>query len=694
MSSKIFKLVRCLNFFTIAGLMNQTATILILLLSITLYTSADKVILTTGRVIDGEVRDIGDKIEVKTDSNTYTFLKSVVRDIIKSNIAITNNSQQYQSTQSNDETSNKSANQYYQQAIQEIDKLNPFKAIEYLQKTIEIDKTHTDSYNQIVKLNIQMFKFDEAKKYLEKFAEVAPSDSRIPELEKQLISQSQKNNSGASSQVTITPIVIEKPISVDYTGLYALSIFSLVELEQEKSSITVTFYDYKDGITESKILASIQGNQIVPTTTQDTSLSDMPFVATFSDNKSDFNLTIRNTVLEDFGYRVLDRNVLEAFKSELNKDFAGATDIYRLALEKNQSDVFSKYHLLRCLIFSKNITEAEKVLNQLKTDVSLSKLLIMPKIISICENSISALKESEKGLNAIDDYEAAVKLMPDETSEIPSEILDITESKATITKENYENARIVVAPYTNALDAIANAYTKNFSQFILTGSPYDPQSNFVKYQVLARMLILQSKIKLYEENFADCVKMTRKVVKMGQHLNTGPLFSRSVSFSIMKIGLDSFEYLITNTLNNIPDAKHTLQLLKALIRDQKEINNEIYSYEFTEYPDIYSPKNADAILIKGQVIVATLNIMEVAAAAKLYDLLNGKYPTSMDMLSTDYFETQPIDVFSGEQIKLIGDINQITIYSAGPDRQDNKCQIIYDVRNGVNSPGDIIITLK
>jgi hypothetical protein len=86
--------------------------------------------------------------------------------------------------------------------------------------------------------------------------------------------------------------------------------------------------------------------------------------------------------------------------------------------------------------------------------------------------------------------------------------------------------------------------------------------------------------------------------------------------------------------------------------------------------------------------------MEVAAAAKLFDLLNGKYPTSMDMLSTDYFETQPIDVFSGEQIKLIGDINQISIYSVGPDKQDNKCQIKYDVKNGVNSPGDILVTLK
>jgi hypothetical protein len=86
--------------------------------------------------------------------------------------------------------------------------------------------------------------------------------------------------------------------------------------------------------------------------------------------------------------------------------------------------------------------------------------------------------------------------------------------------------------------------------------------------------------------------------------------------------------------------------------------------------------------------------MEVAAAAKLFDLLNGKYPTSMDMIGTDYFETQPIDVFSGEQIKITGDINQITIYSVGPDKQDNKCQTMYDVRNGINSPGDIIITLK
>jgi len=694
MSSKIFKLVRCLNFFTMAGLMNQTATILILLLSITLYTSADKVILTTGRVIDGDVKDIGDKIEVKTSSNTYTFLKSVVRNIIKSSNAPVNNSQQYQLAQSNNETGNKSAAEYYQQGIQEIDKLNPFKAIEYLQKAIEIDKTHTDSYNQIVRLNIQMFKFDEAKKYLEKFAEVAPNDSRIPELEKQIISQSQKNSSGANIQVTVTPIVIEKSASVDYTGLYALSIFSLVDLEQEKSSVTITFYNYKDGIQESKILANIQGNQIVPATTQDAPLSAMPFVATFSDDKSKFNLTIRKTILEDFGYRVLDRNVLEAFKSELNKDFAGAADIYKLALEKNQSDIFSKYHLLRCLVFSKNITEAEKVLNQLKTDVSLSKFLIMPKIISICENSISALKESQKGLNAIDDYETAVKLMPEETSEIPQEILDITESKTMITKENYENARIAVAPYTNALDAMANTYTKNFSGFILTASPYDSLTDFIKYQVLARMLILQSKIKLYEENFADCVKMTRKVVKMGQHLNTGPLLLRSVGFSIMNMGLDSFEYLITNTLNNIPDAKHILQLLKALIRDQKEITDEIYSYEFTEYPDISIPKNADAILMKGRVILARLNLMEVAAAAKLYDLLNGKYPTSMDMISKDYFETPPIDVFSGEQIKIIGDINQITVYSVGPDKQDNKCQTMYDVRNGINSPGDIFVTLK
>jgi len=662
----------------------------ILLFSLTLYLSADKVILKTGKIIDGDVKDLGDKIEVKTDSNTYTFLKSVVKDIIKTNIN-KDNIQQDQPELSNNIITTGSAEQYYQQALKEIDKLNPFKAIEYLEKAIEIDKNYANAYYQIVKLSLQKYEFDEAKNYLEKFAEVAPNDPRISELEKQLSSLYQKNAPGGVPQTT--PIFIERPLSTDYTGLYALSIFSLASLDQEKSSATLTFYDYNTGIKESKILATIQGKQITPLTTQNSPLAEVPFVVTFNADGSNFSLTIRNTVLEDFGYRIRDRNVLEAFKLELNNDFAGATDIYKLTLDKNQSDIFSKYHLLRCLIFTKNISEAEKVLNQLKVDTSSSKFLVLPKIIAICENSINALQESEKGLNAIDDYESAIQLMPAETPEIPSEIIAIINSKEMITKENYENAESFVALYEPALDTITNTYHKNYSQFILTGSPYDPQSNFIRYKLLAQMLILDAKIKAYEENFSDSVKMTRKVVRMGQHLNNGPLFSRLVGFSIMEIGLDGFESLITNNLNNIPDATHSLQLLKALVRDQKEFSNEIFSYEFIEYPDIYQLQETNAIT-KGQIVTAKLNILEVASAAKLYDFLKSQFPTSMDMLGTDYFETQPIDPFSGGQIKLVGNINQIAIYSVGPDRQDNNCQTKYNIQNGANSSGDIFVTLK
>jgi hypothetical protein len=74
-----------------------------------------------------------------------------------------------------------------------------------------------------------------------------------------------------------------------------------------------------------------------------------------------------------------------------------------------------------------------------------------------------------------------------------------------------------------------------------------------------------------------------------------------------------------------------------------------------------------------------------------YRAKNGKLPPDLNALKEMGF-TIPNDPFAtGQQLKYIVSGNQAVLYSVGTDLMDNKAQIEYTERKGLESPGDFII---
>ena len=86
-------------------------------------------------------------------------------------------------------------------------------------------------------------------------------------------------------------------------------------------------------------------------------------------------------------------------------------------------------------------------------------------------------------------------------------------------------------------------------------------------------------------------------------------------------------------------------------------------------------------------------MLTVAAAAKLYFFERNKYPKTASDIIPRYLPGLPPDYFTGTGLKLIGTDSTFTVYSVGPDADDNEGKIIYNPENGIASKGDIVLTL-
>jgi len=92
---------------------------------------------------------------------------------------------------------------------------------------------------------------------------------------------------------------------------------------------------------------------------------------------------------------------------------------------------------------------------------------------------------------------------------------------------------------------------------------------------------------------------------------------------------------------------------------------------------------------------------EMQAAVEAFRTENGRLPTSLSEVAQpvgEYIERIPADPFaivSGETLRLItgpGE-GEITIYSIGPDREDNRGALEYNIAERYDAPGDVLIRI-
>lgn len=82
---------------------------------------------------------------------------------------------------------------------------------------------------------------------------------------------------------------------------------------------------------------------------------------------------------------------------------------------------------------------------------------------------------------------------------------------------------------------------------------------------------------------------------------------------------------------------------------------------------------------------------QIATALALFNMQNGHYPGSLSELVPQYFGALPVDPFSGKNFmyNLSRKGDNYTLYSLGPDRNDDDAKMLYDPTNGTISGGDL-----
>lgn len=96
--------------------------------------------------------------------------------------------------------------------------------------------------------------------------------------------------------------------------------------------------------------------------------------------------------------------------------------------------------------------------------------------------------------------------------------------------------------------------------------------------------------------------------------------------------------------------------------------------------------NQEEALTRDDISFTKYNLLMIETAKKLYALEHNKEIKSIAELVPDYLSEIPVDCFDkdGNLIKY-----EEEIYSVGPDKTDDKGQLLYDPTNGTISPGDI-----
>jgi len=84
-----------------------------------------------------------------------------------------------------------------------------------------------------------------------------------------------------------------------------------------------------------------------------------------------------------------------------------------------------------------------------------------------------------------------------------------------------------------------------------------------------------------------------------------------------------------------------------------------------------------------RVMTAKLALTRIVTARARYKLDHGEFPGELSGLVPNYLDSVPIDPFTGEEFRAL--------YSVGPDGKDDGGRILYDLRNGTFSEGDVFL---
>jgi len=660
----------------------------------------DIVTLKNGQVIEGVSKDQGEQLEIRTRTTRFIVPHSSVASILKKEYNLEDD-QDDKLTQ--EQIRRKKAENLFRKARDEIDRMNLSQAVAILEKAVEEDPGYDKGLETLIILLVQQQDYKKAKQYLEQLKNVIPLTSKFEELgrriddqyNKILIKEKRHGKAVSLQQRSSLPDSIpDAAPAADFSGAYYIEYSYYVKIQQSGQIASVAVYSGDPKTPILQCSAVVKGNYILLDLSRvNPSLPQQSVYAIMSSVDNSYTLIYRGTPFYYFGKKINTPEELEGFKELLMRRPAQALANFEKALEKDPDNSHVHFGQARAQMFSNKYRKSLLVLEKVKQKEDFSKYLFMDKLLNISTEYATAKIMSEKGENAIDDYEEAIRQFPLREANFDS-FQKVIESGESLNSFTAEEAKRLLDPFSRSLEVLENTYKKPFCHLAVPGTiDAVPFYNAEKYLLIAKLLLVKTKLASYENRFEDALLGANQVFQMGHHMIQGYLPTRMIGIQIEQWGIEAFREVISSlkTTDQATQLKETLD--QFLENPAPHDYVSLVSYERVEWPNVSKTIYSEAAL-RARLNIARLAMLRLAVAAKTYYLVHHQWPVSPSMLVQKYIKEYPQDPFGKENLKIFFHPGGFRIYSLGPDRTDNRGNLPYDASNGINSKGDILMDIK
>ena len=668
---------------------------------------ADIVTLKNGQTIEGTTRKVGENMEIITGTARLVLPTSSIAKIEKKEF-ITKEAEGTPLTP--EQLRQKKAQSLFHEAEVALDKMDTVGGIMLLEKAVDADPCHEEALEKLIRLLYERRDFKKAKEFLDQLKKVKPLLPEWQELETRIsdgckkLQEREQIAAGLASQGILTgtvsaPGAIPAPQgtpAADFSGAYYVEYSYCARIQQRNDIATVALYAQNPQTPAVQFSASVRANGIILDLSRiNPAIAPESIFATINPEDGSYSLNNEGTVISLLGKKITNEKELEGFQQLLAGNYEVAITAFELAVRTAPDNPHILFGLGRAQMLSGRAEMALVTFDKIKENTTFTKYFLMEKLLNISRDYAEAKVMSARGENAIDDYEAAFKQFPLRVPDF-GPFASLLEKNDSVNTINAGNIKRLLEPYAKTFKAIENTYKKSFCRWPVDGSLSSTSDtpDASNYLTLAQLILLQAKLATFENRFDDALLWSRRLLRMGEHLNHGRLEQRRLGMKIQKLGAEAFRDLIC-AIQTPEQADETAKILnEILLRKPPTDYQNLVTYERVEWPNVDKSLYTEAAL-RARIETVYLSMLPVAVASKKYYLIhNHLWPASESMLVPDYLPELVIDPFSKEPLKVFPLPVGFRIYSIGPDRTDDRGNTPFEPSRGLNSNGDILMDVK
>jgi len=197
----------------------------------------------------------------------------------------------------------------------------------------------------------------------------------------------------------------------------------------------------------------------------------------------------------------------------------------------------------------------------------------------------------------------------------------------------------------------------------------------------------------------DFIGLGRDLLRVGREVKLDGLTAQNLRTAALQAMADHLQNDVIPRVKNDPALSKVVQnqlasdpMLVAINASQLFVSDEPIARIMRQQikPTLFQLAYANLAESRdrSRITLSHLDLLRLKTAHKLFTLVEGRAPTEMKELAPDYLPAIPIDRFSPSSGPYI---KHPVYHSVGPDGVDDACDVIFNVRSGIKSKGDIVL---